>query len=93
MGSSGAPASLTYTPASETYAHGTAITPWGPPTFSGGAPLSYAVSPALPAGLVLDTTTGVISGTPASTTASATYVVTATNTAGNTTASLTIDIT
>ena len=38
----------------------------------------YAISPALPAGLSLNTTTGAISGTPTTATLSATYTVTAT---------------
>ena len=41
-------------------------------------PLTYSVSPALPVGLVLNPTTGIISGTPTAITASASYVVTAT---------------
>ncbi len=44
-----------------------------------GTPLSYSVSPALPAGLSLDTATGVISGTPTAITAAANYTVTAVN--------------
>ncbi len=42
--------------------------------------LTYSVSPALPAGLSLNTATGAITGTPTAITASATYVVTATQT-------------
>ena len=55
-----------------------------------GTPTSYSIAPALPAGLSLNTTTGVISGTPSATAASATYTVTATNAGGSTTATLTI---
>jgi gliding motility-associated-like protein len=55
------------------------------PTVQGGAIVSYSVSPALPAGLSLNTTTGVISGTPTAVTAQATYTITATNTGGSTT--------
>ena len=55
------------------------------PTVQGGAIISYSVSPALPAGLSLNTTTGVISGTPTAVTAQATYTITATNTGGSTT--------
>lgn len=43
---------------------------------------SYAISPALPAGLNFDTGTGVISGTPTASTANASYTVTATNAGG-----------
>jgi len=60
------------------------------PTSTGGAVTSYSVSPALPAGLSLSTTTGIISGTPATATATASYTVTASNAAGSTTATLTI---
>ena len=61
------------------------------PTSSGGTVVSWAVSPALPAGLSLDTSTGVISGTPTAVTSSATYTITATNTGGG--ATTTVDIT
>jgi hypothetical protein len=47
-----------------------------------GTPVSYSISPALPAGLSFSTTTGVISGTPTTVTAAANYVVTATNSCG-----------
>jgi len=55
------------------------------PTVQGGTIISYSVSPALPAGLSLNTTTGVISGTPTAVTAQATYTITATNSGGSTT--------
>ena len=41
-------------------------------------PVTWAVSPALPSGLALDTSTGIISGTPAGAMASANYTFTAT---------------
>ncbi len=44
--------------------------------------LTYSVSPALPAGLSINTTTGLISGTPTAITPSATYTVTAEQSAG-----------
>jgi hypothetical protein len=46
------------------------------------ATLTYSVSPALPAGLSLNTATGAITGSATAITASATYVVTATQTVG-----------
>src|SRR5690606_23594055 len=49
-------------------------------------------SPALPAGLTLNTTTGVISGTPMAVTAPADYTVTATNAAGMTTVDVNITV-
>ena len=52
----------------------------------------YGVAPALPTGLSLNTTTGVISGTPSATAASAIYIITAANAAGNTTAELNITV-
>jgi hypothetical protein len=57
-----------------------------------GTPTSYSISPALPAGLSLNTTTGVISGTPSVAAASSTYTVTATNAGGSTTATLTVAV-
>jgi hypothetical protein len=55
------------------------------PTNTGGKVVSYSVSPNLPSGLTLDTTTGIISGTPTVSKAMATYTVTATNLAGSST--------
>ena len=62
------------------------------PTTTGGAVALYSVSPALPAGLSLSTTTGAISGTPTAVTATASYTVTASNSAGSTTTSLSITV-
>ena len=61
------------------------------PTANGGTIVSFSVSPSLPAGLSLDTSTGAISGTPTAVTSSASYTITATNTGGTDTASVTID--
>lgn len=66
----------------------TAIAPLTPTVV--GEVTSYSVSPALPAGLSLNTTTGVISGTPTSVAAKANYTVTATNAGGSTTAIVSI---
>src|SRR5690606_25733483 len=44
---------------------------------------SISVTPALPAGLSLNTTTGVIFGTPTTATAAANYTITASNSAGS----------
>jgi gliding motility-associated-like protein len=53
-----------------------------------GTATSFSVSPALPTGLTLNTTTGVISGTPTVAATLTSYVVTATNSSGSTTYSL-----
>lgn len=69
---------------------GTAITAVNPSVT--GSPSSYSVSPALPAGLTLDTTTGRIAGTPTAATAQAGYVITASNVSGSTSYTLTITV-
>jgi len=61
------------------------------PTVTGEV-ASYAVSPALPAGLSFNTGSGAISGTPTAITPKATYTVTAKNSAGSTTASLSLAV-
>ncbi len=86
-----APSGLSYPANPVTYDRGTPITP-NTPTSSGGSVVSYSVSPALPGGLSLSATTGVISGTPTAATPAANYVVTATNSGGSTTASVNITI-
>jgi hypothetical protein len=61
------------------------VTPFSPVSISGGtSPITYAVSPSLPAGLTLNASTGVISGTPTSTAVNATYTITATDANGDT---------
>jgi hypothetical protein len=57
-----------------------------------GQVASYSVNPALPAGLNLNATTGVISGTPTAVAIATTYTVTATNAGGSTTATLSITV-
>jgi hypothetical protein len=62
------------------------------PTCGGGGELTYTIAPALPTGISINATTGVISGSPTATSAQTTYTVTATNTAGNTTKQVTITV-
>jgi hypothetical protein len=54
---------------------------------------NFSISSALPAGLVLDSTTGIISGTPTQISGTANYTVTASNTAGSTTTVFTLTVT
>jgi hypothetical protein len=64
--------------------------PYGPyPPSVGGTVTGYSVSPALPAGLALDSTSGAISGTPLAASPETTYTVTASNAGGSATASVT----
>ena len=86
-----APSGLVYTPGTATYTQGVAIAA-NSPASSGGAVTSYSATPPLPAGIVLNTSTGVISGTPIKATATTTYTITASNAAGFTTAPLTITV-
>jgi hypothetical protein len=84
-----APSALSYSsPVTATV--GTAITPLSPTVT--GTVTSYSVNPALPTGLSLDTSSGVISGTPTASATKATYTITATNASGSTTFSLSITV-
>ena len=62
-GGGSGPSALSYSARAAVFTKGVAITPDNPTT-SGGAVTGYSVSPALPAGLSLNTSTGVVSGTP-----------------------------
>ena len=61
------------------------------PTVTGNV-TSYSIDPALPAGLSLDTATGVIAGTPITGNPSASYTITATNGGGSTTFSIRLSV-
>jgi hypothetical protein len=82
-----APSALAYATNPATYTKGAAIPPNAPQS-TGGAVASYAVSPSLPAGLSLDSSTGVLSGTPAAPSPLTAYTVTAANAGGSASASL-----
>lgn len=84
-----APSALSYSPATQTVRQGTAISAMTP-TISGGAP-TYTISPSLPAGLSINASTGVISGTlTGAQTGTVTYTITATNSGGSTTATVSL---
>lgn len=85
--SSVAPAGLTYSLGTAAYPRGVAIPSNAPALTGGDGSITYSAT--LPAGLSIDPSTGVISGTPSADTPAApaytTYTVTATNNAGSTT--------
>jgi len=83
---------ISYTPSINVYILNTAITPLTPAN-TGGAAVTWAISPGLPAGLSFDTTTGIISGTPTVLSSITTYTVTATNAggSGSTTVKITVN--
>ena len=81
---------IAYNPNSFTLSVGTAMTSVSPTLYGTGTVDSYSISPSLPAGLSIGTTTGTIGGTPTAVSSSATYTITATNTAGSDTATITI---
>jgi Putative Ig domain len=84
-----APSGLSYSGSSFTFTVGQAITALSPTVT--GTVTAYQAT--LPAGLQINTTTGVISGTPQQLSAAATYQVTTSNSAGQTTATLSITVT
>ena len=89
--SDAAPQGLKYDPSSLSLVKGTAMTAVTP-TVSSGTVSSYSVSPTLPTGVSLNTTTGAISGTPSVVQQAANYTVTATNAGGTTTSVVSIGV-
>ena len=85
------PSGITFSPSSLTAEKGTSITPVVP-TASGGPVASWSITPALPAGLSFNTSTGEINGTPTAVSPSTTYTITATNAGGSGTATVTIAV-
>jgi hypothetical protein len=87
------PPSLTYTTNPASYTVGEEIPPNEPVLTGDGDPVdSYSIAPALPSGLVLNTLTGVISGTPTAAAAAQAYTITGENTAGTTISTVTIAV-
>ena len=84
-----APQNLAYATNPAVYTKGVAVPP-NVPSHGGGTVSGYAISPALPAGLVLDPGTGSLTGTPGSVAPAASYTVIATNASGSTTAALSL---
>ena len=82
---------LTYTTNPATYTIGVAITA-NSPHISGGTATGYTISPAVPSGLSLNPTSGVITGTPGELKATTIYSVQATGTNGTSSVSLTITV-
>ncbi len=76
------PMDLTYSENPATYLVGIPITP-NVPSVSGGEVESFVVVPALPAGLTLDPTSGLITGTLTAASERASYSVTASNSGGS----------
>jgi hypothetical protein len=85
------PSGLTYTLNPAVYGLGSSIPPNAPGNTGGGV-AAYSVSPALPAGLSLNTSSGVITGAPATLASAANYIVTAANPGGNTATTLQIAV-
>ena len=85
------PSALSYASSTAIYTKGVLVTA-NIPSSCGGVVTLYRISPALPAGLSLSSSTGIISGEPTAVTATSSYTVTASNLSGSTTATLTITV-
>jgi hypothetical protein len=61
-------------------------------TSTGGTIASYSISPAAPAGITFNTSSGLLSGTPTATQSATTYTITATNASGSATRTFTLTV-
>lgn len=86
-----APSGLTYSATSITVYQNQALTPVAA-TVTSGTVDTYSISPGLPAGMTLNTTTGAIAGTPTAFAGTGTYTITATNAAGSTQTTVTLTV-
>lgn len=87
------PVTATQTVPSKSLTAGTAATSFTPVTGGGGTtPLAYSISPTLPTGLTLSSTTGAVTGTPSAASPTTTYTVTVTD-ANSATATNTFSLT
>ena len=84
------PSGLSYSSSNVIGTVGTAISNVTPTVTGEG--ITYSISPVLPAGLAISSSTGVISGTPSVSSPSTEYTVTARNSGGATTAKVTITV-
>ncbi|MHB2008356.1 MAG: tannase/feruloyl esterase family alpha/beta hydrolase [Acidobacteriaceae bacterium] len=91
LGGVQAPLALSYNAVTAVYTLGVVIAP-NSPTSTGGMITAFSVSPALPAGLSLSPSTGIISGTPTLVSAESRYTVTASNASGSATSALFITV-
>jgi len=91
-GCAGAPSALSYTDNGPlVYCLNIGITPNDASTQTSN-PTAYSISPALPAGLFLNSISGQITGTPTAISASATYTIMATNSCGMTSRNISIAV-
>ena len=84
---------FTLSSVAETRTVNTAATGFTVASNSGGTIASFAISPAAPAGMTFNTSTGALSGTPTSVDGATAYTITATNATGNATATFTLTVT
>jgi hypothetical protein len=84
------PTALSYSTQSAVYAPNSTITP-NTPTVTGTV-ASWSIDPSLSTGLTLDTTTGIISGTPTESQLATAYIITASNAYGSTTTTISITV-
>ena len=87
----GAPSNLSYADEAPTYGRGLLISPPNTPSVH-GIVTDYSVTPAFPAGITLDVTTGYILGTPTVLSTSSVYTVTARNPGGSSQTTLTLGV-